>query len=74
MRPVDRMTRTAQAIGGSADLSRRLPEPPQHDELGRLARTFNEMLGQIPGISKMKARIDKKQAEEAAEEEVERRG
>jgi len=47
MRPVDRMTRTAQAIGGSADLSRRLPEPPQHDELGRLARTFNEMLGQL---------------------------
>ncbi|MDP8923931.1 MAG: HAMP domain-containing protein, partial [Chloroflexota bacterium] len=47
MRPVDRMTRTAHAIGSSADLSRRLPEPPQHDELGRLARTFNEMLCQL---------------------------
>ena len=47
MRPVDRMTRTAMAIGGSADLTRRLPEPPQRDELGRLARTFNEMLGQL---------------------------
>src|SRR5215212_8713266 len=38
MRPVDRMTRTAQAIGGSADLTRRLPEPRRGDELGRLAR------------------------------------
>src|SRR5215212_724425 len=47
MRPVDRMTRTAQAIGSSADLTRRLPEPAQRDELGRLARTFNEMLGQL---------------------------
>ena len=47
MRPVDRMTRTAQAIGSSADLARRLPEPPRRDELGRLARTFNEMLGQL---------------------------
>jgi len=47
MRPVDRMTRAAAAIGHSADLSRRLPEPPQHDELGRLARTFNEMLGDL---------------------------
>jgi two-component system, OmpR family, sensor kinase len=47
MRPVDRLTRTAKAIGGSADLTRRLPEPSQRDELGRLARTFNEMLGQL---------------------------
>jgi two-component system OmpR family sensor kinase len=47
MRPVDRMTRTAQAIGQSADLSGRLPEPKKHDELGRLAGTFNEMLGRL---------------------------
>lgn len=47
MAPVDRMTRAARGIGQSADLSRRLPEPAQGDELGRLARTFNEMLAQL---------------------------
>jgi signal transduction histidine kinase len=47
MTPVDRMTRAAQAIGEAADFSRRLPEPRRQDELGRLARTFNEMLGQL---------------------------
>jgi heavy metal sensor kinase len=47
MRPVDQLTQTAHAIGHSTDLSRRLPGPDQHDELGRLAATFNEMLGQL---------------------------
>jgi heavy metal sensor kinase len=47
MRPVDQLTQTAHAIGHSTDLSRRLPEPVQRDELGRLAATFNEMLGQL---------------------------
>jgi two-component system OmpR family sensor kinase len=47
MRPVDLMTRTARAIGHSADLSRRLDEPRQRDELGRLASTFNEMLARL---------------------------
>jgi len=47
MRPVDRMTRAARAIGDAADFGRRLPEPPRQDELGRLALTFNRMLGQL---------------------------
>jgi len=47
MRPVDLMTRTARAIGHSADLTRRLEEPRQRDELGRLASTFNEMLARL---------------------------
>lgn len=47
MRPVDRMTQAARAIGRSTDLSRRLPEPEQRDELGRLAATFNEMLSRL---------------------------
>jgi two-component system, OmpR family, sensor kinase len=47
MQPVDRLTRTARAIGRSADPSRRLPRPRQRDEIGRLAETFNEMLGQL---------------------------
>ena len=47
MRPVDQMTQAARAIGRTTDFSRRLPEPAQQDELGRLARTFNEMLDQL---------------------------
>ncbi|MGI8475562.1 MAG: sensor histidine kinase [Thermomicrobiales bacterium] len=47
LRPVDQMTRAAASIGEAADFSRRLPEPEQRDEIGRLAHTFNEMLGQL---------------------------
>lgn len=47
LRPVDAMARTARSIGSSADFSRRLPVPPQQDELRRLAETFNEMLTRL---------------------------
>lgn len=47
LRPVDRLTREARAIGRSADVARRLPLPPQRDELGRLAATFNDMLARL---------------------------
>ena len=47
MRPVDRMTQAARTIGQAADFSQPLPAPSQRDELGRLARTFNEMLAQL---------------------------
>lgn len=47
LQPVDRMTRAAHAIGAAADFSRRVPAPPQRDEIGRLARTFNEMLDRL---------------------------
>jgi two-component system, OmpR family, sensor kinase len=47
LRPVDRMTQTAGEIGRAADFTQRLPEPARGDELGRLARTFNEMLGRL---------------------------
>jgi two-component system, OmpR family, sensor kinase len=47
MRPVDQMTQAARAIGRTTDFSRRLPEPAQQDELGRLACTFNDMLDQL---------------------------
>jgi two-component system, OmpR family, sensor kinase len=57
MRPVDRITRTAQAIGRSADLSRRLAEPRRHDELGRLAATFNEMLAQLEAAGETQRRF-----------------
>jgi len=44
--PVDRMTRAARAIEAT-DLHQRLPEPPAHDEIGRLARTFNALIGRL---------------------------
>lgn len=47
LRPIARMTRTAQTITLSRDLSRRVEMPPHRDELGRLATTFNEMLESI---------------------------
>ena len=46
LRPVDALTREAEMIG-LHDLDRRLPEPPQLDELGRLARTLNAMLERV---------------------------
>ena len=47
LQPVTQMVHTAQAITGSHDLSRRIPEPGQRDELGTLAATFNIMLASI---------------------------
>lgn len=48
--PVERLTRTADAIGssdGRVALSRRLDVPQTGDELSRLAMTFNTMLDRI---------------------------
>jgi two-component system OmpR family sensor kinase len=47
LRPIARMTQTAQTIALSQDLSRRIESPTRLDELGRLAKTFNEMLESI---------------------------
>lgn len=47
LKPVDRITRTAQKIG-SGDLSQRIPlEGLPKDEIGRLAETFNDMLSRL---------------------------
>lgn len=46
LRPVDTMRRQAAAIPGS-DLRRRLDVPAADDEVGRLAQTFNDLLGRI---------------------------
>ncbi|MFC4460237.1 ATP-binding protein, partial [Pseudonocardia nematodicida] len=46
LRPVEEMR--AQVAGmGEKDLSGRVPEPVARDEVGRLARTMNQMLGRI---------------------------
>jgi two-component system, OmpR family, sensor histidine kinase MprB len=44
--PVARLTDTAEHVAATQDLSRRLPEQ-EADELGRLAASFNTMLGAL---------------------------
>lgn len=44
LRPVDAIRQGMAEITRSADLTRRVPEPPVRDEVGRLARTTNETL------------------------------
>jgi signal transduction histidine kinase len=47
LRPLDEMASTAEDIGRTQDLSRRLPAIPVNDEVGRLQRSFNLMLRQL---------------------------
>jgi signal transduction histidine kinase len=46
LQPVDAMRAQAAAIS-STELDRRLPEPRHNDEIGRLARTMNQMLERL---------------------------
>jgi two-component system, OmpR family, sensor kinase len=47
LRPLDEMATTAEDIGRTQDLSRRLPDSGTHDEVGRLQHSFNQMLRQL---------------------------
>ena len=47
LRPVDRITQTARAIGAERDLSRRVQHTGPNDEIGQLATTFNAMLTEL---------------------------
>lgn len=47
MAPIERISRTAEAVGESQDLSQRVPYPGPKDEVGRLADTFNLMLTRL---------------------------
>jgi two-component system OmpR family sensor kinase len=47
MRPIDRLTRAATQVAESADLSQRVETGGLNDEVGRLARTFNDMLAKL---------------------------
>ncbi|MDK1474873.1 HAMP domain-containing sensor histidine kinase [Streptomyces sp. 549] len=49
LRPVEGIRREMAEITRSTDLSRRVPEPPVADEVGRLARTTNETLAALEG-------------------------
>jgi signal transduction histidine kinase len=46
LRPVEGIRSEVERITGS-ELDRRVPEPPTDDEIGRLARTMNAMLGRV---------------------------
>jgi two-component system OmpR family sensor kinase len=46
LRPIDRIVNRAREIG-EGSLGERIPHPEQHDEIGRLVDTLNEMLGRI---------------------------
>jgi two-component system, OmpR family, sensor kinase len=45
--PIDRLAQAAQDIGAAQDFERRVAHRGPRDEVGRLAVTFNEMLGRL---------------------------
>jgi two-component system, OmpR family, sensor kinase len=47
LRPIQRITQTAEAIGEARDFSSRVDYEGPQDELGRLAMTFNTMLARL---------------------------
>ncbi|MGZ6963983.1 MAG: sensor histidine kinase [Acidimicrobiia bacterium] len=56
LRPVEAIRSEVSAIG-EAELHRRVPEPPTHDEVGRLARTMNAMLARLDDASDRQRRF-----------------
>jgi signal transduction histidine kinase len=47
LRPMHRLTQTAQTIGAERDFSRRVEHTGPDDEVGRLAKTLNAMLSEL---------------------------
>ncbi len=47
LRPINRLTQTAQAIGAERDFDRRVSHAGPNDEVGRLTTTFNAMLTEL---------------------------
>jgi signal transduction histidine kinase len=47
LRPIHRLTQTAQTIGVERDFSRRVEHAGPDDEVGRLAKTLNNMLSEL---------------------------
>lgn len=54
--PVDAITAQAAEVSGN-QLDRRVPEPVQDDEIGRLARTVNAMLARLQGSAERQRRF-----------------
>jgi two-component system, OmpR family, sensor kinase len=55
--PIDHMTQSARSISSAGDLTRRIQQPKTRDEVGRLAMTFNDMLGRIEELFRAQQRI-----------------
>ncbi len=47
LRPIHRITKTAQTIGSESDFTRRVDYRGPNDEIGNLATTFNSMLSRL---------------------------
>ncbi len=47
LRPINRLTKTAKAIGAERNFSRRVDYSGPNDEIGQLANTFNVMLSEL---------------------------
>jgi signal transduction histidine kinase len=56
LRPVDAIRSEVDGIGGR-ELDRRVPEPPGNDEIARLARTMNAMLGRLEDAQRREQRF-----------------
>jgi signal transduction histidine kinase len=56
LRPVEKIRGAVTAIT-SADLSQRVPEPGTDDEIGRLARTMNDMLARLEDAAAQQRRF-----------------
>ena len=56
LRPVEDITRRVDAIT-AAGAGGRVPEPPQNDEIGHLARTVNAMLGRLDHAAEAQRRF-----------------
>lgn len=55
--PIDRIASTARAIGSNGALNQRLRLTERYDEVGRLARVFDEMLERIEQVVKRERRF-----------------
>jgi signal transduction histidine kinase len=56
LQPVEAIRSEVSEIG-EGELHRRVPEPPTHDEVGRLARTMNRMLARLDDASDRQRRF-----------------
>lgn len=57
LRPIDRITLTANRIVSAQDLGQRLPISAANDELNRLSQTINHMLARLDNIFQAQVRL-----------------
>ena len=60
LRPVTRLAAAAAEVERTGDARRRLPLPPSNDEVGRLANTLNEMLGEPRALTRPGAALPRR--------------